>query len=156
MSKTEFLDTLGRRLAQILPAEKVQEHVDYYDRYIREQVAGGKTERQVLDELGDPLLIARSITAAALAEEEASDREAQAVYQEPEDFGDERDYRYRYIRPYTIHISSRTGCLIIAILLVLIAALILWLVGSVLSLVLPVLVPVLLVAWLLGWLKNRR
>ena len=156
MNKTEFLDTLGRRLAQVLPTAKVQEHVAYYERYIREQTAGGKTEKQVLEELGDPLLIARSIMDAAQAEEETSDRAAGTVYQEPEDYGYESEYRREHARPHTIHISGQTGCLIAGILLVLILALIIWLVGSVLSLVLPVLIPVLLVVWLLGWLRNRR
>ena len=61
MSRTEFLHALQGRLAETLPREKVEENVRYYDSYIIEEMRKGKTEEEVIKELGDPLLIAKTI-----------------------------------------------------------------------------------------------
>ena len=81
-------------------------------------------------------------------------------------YGESETYRVSYGEPeesdmgnggfHASHIDARAGCLIAAIVFVLIAALILWVVGSVLSLILPVLIPVLLVVYLLNIFHNRR
>ena len=81
-------------------------------------------------------------------------------------YGDSETLRESYGEPeesvmgnpwfHAFHIDARAGCLIAAIVFVLIAALILWVVGSVLSLILPVLIPVLLVVYLLNIFHNRR
>ncbi|HIS25752.1 MAG TPA: DUF1700 domain-containing protein [Candidatus Pullilachnospira intestinigallinarum] len=154
MSKEEFLNTLGRRLAQTLSQDQVAEHIRYYDRYIEEQKASGKTERQVLEELGDPLLIARTIM------DTSPEGDGGQIYQNPESFQESRreeeENRETARRMHTFSVDGRVGCLIAAIVFLLIAAFILWLVGSVLSLILPVLIPVLLVGYLLSLFYNRR
>ena len=61
MSKQEFLDTLRRALARELSESEVADNINYYWNYIEQQVASGKSEEQVLSELGDPRLIARTI-----------------------------------------------------------------------------------------------
>lgn len=153
MSKEEFLSTLGKRLAQTLPQDRVAENVRYYDRYIEEQKASGKTEQQVLEELGDPLLIARTIM------DTSPEGDNGQIYEEPESYqrsyGEPEENRRTPRGLHTIHVDGRVGCLIAAIVFVLIAALILWLVGSVLSLILPVLIPVLLVGYLLSLFHKR-
>ena len=65
MSKQEFLDTLRRALARELSESEVADNINYYWNYIEQQVAFGKSEEQVLSELGDPRLIARRIIAHA-------------------------------------------------------------------------------------------
>ena len=40
---------------------KVAAHVRYYEDYIQAQVRGGRSEQEVLAELGDPRLIARTL-----------------------------------------------------------------------------------------------
>ena len=68
MDKQEFLNTLRLAMGGILPADQIQETIRYYEDYINTQVRLGKTESQVLQELGDPRLIARSITDVYKAE----------------------------------------------------------------------------------------
>ena len=65
MSKEEFLDTLRKVLARELSESEVADNINYYWNYIEQQVASGKSEEQVLSELGDPRLIARRIIAHA-------------------------------------------------------------------------------------------
>lgn len=61
MTRQEFLDTLRRALNRELDAAEVEEHIAYYDNYIRERAARGQEESRVIAELGDPRLIARTI-----------------------------------------------------------------------------------------------
>ena len=65
MKRAEFLTKLREHLAFELPERLVKENVDYYNNYISEEVRNGKREQQVLEELGDPQLIARTVIDAA-------------------------------------------------------------------------------------------
>lgn len=65
MTKQEFLDELALRLREEGAERLVAENVDYYRSYIEEEVAKGRREEEVLSELGNPALIARSILDAA-------------------------------------------------------------------------------------------
>lgn len=65
MKKYEFLKKLREILSAELPWRLVEKNIDYYKSYIEEEVKSGKSEKEVLDELGDPMLIARSIIDAA-------------------------------------------------------------------------------------------
>ena len=67
ISKQELLDTLRRALARELSESEVADNINYYWNYIEQQVASGKSEEQVLSELGDPRLIARTILQARSA-----------------------------------------------------------------------------------------
>ena len=69
MTKLEFLHDLEKALRGQLSAEQVAENIRYYDSYVEEQKASGQTEEEVLEQRGDPGLIARSILDAAGAGE---------------------------------------------------------------------------------------
>ena len=81
MSKEEFLDTLRKVLARELSESEVADNINYYWNYIEQQIASGKTEEQVLQELGDPRLIARTILQVDEKREEEPYQDA-AVYTE--------------------------------------------------------------------------
>ena len=61
MSKTEFLDILYNQLSGQMPEGNVAAHVQYYRNYIEDEQRKGRTEADVLNELGDPRLIARTL-----------------------------------------------------------------------------------------------
>lgn len=65
MTKQEFLDELALRLREEGAERLVAENVNYYRGYIEGEVAKGRREEEVLSELGNPALIARSILDAA-------------------------------------------------------------------------------------------
>ena len=91
MSKQEFLDTLRRALARELSESEVADNINYYWNYIEQQVASGKSEEQVLSELGDPRLIARTILQVDQQKEGAADPYYQnTVYTEDEPSGSYR------------------------------------------------------------------
>lgn len=60
MSKKEFLATLQEALAGQIPEGEIATQLDYYKSYIH----NSDSEKQALEELGDPRLIARTIIAS--------------------------------------------------------------------------------------------
>ncbi len=61
MNKQEFLEKLRLSLGGKLSGSQVAENVNYYEEYINTEIRKGKSEEEVLEELGDPRLIARTI-----------------------------------------------------------------------------------------------
>ena len=64
MTKYEFLEGLSAALED-LPSGQRQENLRYYEEYIDRQVLSGRSEEDVLNELGDPRWIAMTILDAA-------------------------------------------------------------------------------------------
>lgn len=56
-----------------VPYSVIQENLRYYDSYIMEEVAKGQTEDEVIESLGGPRIIARTIVDAALDTEDRPD-----------------------------------------------------------------------------------
>ena len=61
MEKQEFLDKLRLALNGKIAPETVSDTVRYYEDYISTEVRMGKSEEEVMNSLGDPRLIARTI-----------------------------------------------------------------------------------------------
>ena len=75
MEKTEFLDQLRMSLNGRLEPQDVNENLRYYEDYINMQVRMGKPESEVMEALGSPRLIARTITDAnGIATQEYDDQ----------------------------------------------------------------------------------
>lgn len=78
MNKMEFVEQMRRSLSSIDDYSYVNDTVAYYENYIESQMRMGKSEQQVMQELGDPRLIAKSIVASHVPEGESDDN---SVYQ---------------------------------------------------------------------------
>lgn len=61
MNKGEFLEGLRNTLSGEVPPSVVQENLRYYDDYIRTEIQKGRSETEVMEELGDARLIAKTI-----------------------------------------------------------------------------------------------
>ena len=61
MNKQEFIDRLRAELNGRVSPSLVIENVNYYEDYINTEIRKGRTEEEVLQSLGDPRLIARTI-----------------------------------------------------------------------------------------------
>ena len=64
MSKEEFIKQLDEFLMGNVREEERLDSIRYYKEYIREEIKAGKTEEEVLDSLGSPYGIAKSIIEA--------------------------------------------------------------------------------------------
>lgn len=162
MNRNEFLDKLQHALGNDLEAPLVRENVEYYRSYIQEELSKGRREEDVLEELGDPWVVAQTIIDAKL-----DDR---AEYVEPmrETYGyrreDSVDDEYGYGRTFggNIHTftldswKSRVILILGIVLLILVIGGILSIVGGILSLVAPVLFPVLAVLVVIRIIKGMR
>lgn len=65
MNKIEFLDQLNVSLNGKLKPEQVEDNLRYYEEYINGQLRLGRTESEVMNSLGSPRLIARTIMDAS-------------------------------------------------------------------------------------------
>jgi uncharacterized membrane protein len=70
MNKIEFVEQMRRSLSSIDDYTYVNDTIAYYENYIESQIRMGKSEEQVMQELGDPRLIAKSICASHMTEGE--------------------------------------------------------------------------------------
>lgn len=153
MEKKEFLERLARALAGQVSQTVIEENLRYYDSYLSEETAKGKTMHQVLEELGDPRLIAKSIIDANGGEnpmagvyEDAGrsfNEDGQTVYQE-----EDRDAGKRF-RSYRI--QGFWAMLLLVVILCLVLLLVGTIIGGIFLLIRPLLLP-LLVCWLVYWI----
>lgn len=155
MTKDEFLRELEDALRGSISPSAVNENIRYYDEYIDTEVRKGRSENEVMEELGDPRLIAKTIIDTAVPEEK---RGAERIYDEEshagplygEDGSRERDYRsgFRYTR-----VSGAKALLVLAVILLIFFAiftLAVFLVGSFIA----AFWPAILVAVVLWWILN--
>ncbi len=148
MNRHEFLKQLEHALEAEMNPAKVRGHVDYYRSYIAEEVKNGKSEKEVMDLLGDPWVIARSIIDSPLNETE--DQYTYADYEEAEQeapFGTPE-----------IKIKKITGWKIAAVCvgIVLTLVLVISLLTGLISMLAPVLVPLLVIWIVLRIVENHR
>ena len=61
MEKQEFLDKMRLALSGKVPSDTVTETIRYYEEYINTQLRLGKSSEEVMETLGDPRLIAKTI-----------------------------------------------------------------------------------------------
>ena len=64
MNRYEFISTLRTALTGKVPGTTVEDNIQYYEEYIEIQLRQGKDEAAVLEALGDPRLLARTIIEA--------------------------------------------------------------------------------------------
>lgn len=61
MNREEFLKVLKDSLTMSLEKDAIDVQLDYYDKYISDEIKKGRSEKEVIEELGDPRLIAKTI-----------------------------------------------------------------------------------------------
>ncbi|MDO4345684.1 MAG: DUF1700 domain-containing protein [Eubacteriales bacterium] len=156
MTKREFLDTLQAQLQGELPAAEIDGHLHYYEEYISESVRAGKSESQVLEELGSPVFIAKTLLDTAEAAETGG-REygyrSESYGSETEETAESRGNFERHI--HTWNISPFVAKWVIPIVAVVIIFLLLSLLGSVVALAARFFVPILLVVLVIAIFKSH-
>ena len=133
MTRQEFLSGLEAALSGQVDQQTLLDNIRYYRGYIDEEIRKGRTESEVLEELGNPRLIARTIIDAAEAgtgragaysgSQGGFSRESEADRAYGPDFRGQDQYTGDQEMPggfRTFRMGS-SGCLILAMVLVLIA-----------------------------------
>lgn len=91
----EFLEKLRQSLAGRIDSGTLQDTMNYYQEYFEIQVRSGKSEQEILEQLGDPRLLAKSILQAeqrSSTMEEAEYEEAPEEEENPSSLWTEADY----------------------------------------------------------------
>lgn len=132
MTRFEFTAQLRKALSGRVNHAAVNENVKYYENYIDTEIKKGRSEREVLEELGDPRLIAKTIIDTAKEEDWATSEAA------------EEEHKGKGFSGRSIRIPAW----IFVILLLLLVVLIVHIVGAVLAFLLPIAIPM-AVIWLL-------
>jgi hypothetical protein len=152
MTKIEFLEKLRSALGNDLSGSIIQENVDYYNEYITNEVRNGRSEAEVIAELGDPWVIARTIIDSV---ENRSD-EVDNTYDTGNGYDGygrgERDYNgniqmYR-LNTWWKHLLVILG--IVGIIVIIVAV-----IGGLVSLLAPLLIPIIIVMIVVRLLGNR-
>ena len=149
MTKYDFLDRLKLALSGKVSATLIQENMTYYSEYIDTQLRMGRSEQEVMDMLGDPRLIARTIvqTNGTETAEEASYRESTSY--------DDTKYNSENYRD-EVKVRNMPGWLwtvIVILIVVCVISFIFSLVSFLLPFVLPVLIVLFFVKLFRDWLN---
>lgn len=148
MNKMEFLTTLRNSLTGRVSIGVVNDNVKFYENYIYSEVAKGRTEEEVLQSLGDPRLLAKTIITSQSAEEDRvhtysgfydATEDNAYTYQESSSSYEKADRQGSYGRTTTVPMWL-VWVIVIAVIVFAIAA-----IGSILSIVLPIALPLLAV-----------
>ena len=146
MTKTEFLDALETKLTGEIPETVIRRNLSYYSDYIDSAIRSGKTEQEVLEELGSPVLIARTIIDTADGNENGS--------RFNRSYGDSTDQAESHSEHHSFHLEmkdKKTKWMFIGILILVVILLF-----TVLRLLLPFLLPLILVMVLIKLMNKDK
>lgn len=155
MSKREFIDRLRTALNGRVSPNQVADNVSFYEDYINTEIQKGRSEREVLDSLGDPRLIAKTIA-------ETNGRDMTGANQSAYDNGSpyrDADTQGEYGNPYTGQSDSRVKGVRIpgwvwTLLVVLVVVFIFMAIFSVLSFLAPIIIPIIVVVFLVKLFRD--
>lgn len=147
MDRVEFTDKLQHALAGGLNSATVAENVRYYREYIDVEIRKGRSEEEVLESLGDPRLLAKSIIEAnkSAGLNEGTNRN----YDEETP---ENVHGQQQVTGNAVHVP---GWLILLIVIV-VFLLIIGVVFSIISVLAPIIIPVLVVVLLINFFRGKR
>lgn len=155
MKKDEFLQILRRALNGDVPPSVVEDTVRYYDDYITQESLKGTPEEEVIAEIGDPRLIAKTI-------EDTTDGSGEGNYQESfsetsqratveEDGTTARTGDSGYGSYHVWNLNKWYWKLLGILLVVGVIYLVFMVVGGIFALLSPLLIP-LCIFWIISWL----
>lgn len=154
MSKYEFLAKLRDTLSEELSSQEVEEQMEYYNQYITDAVMSGRTEAEVLEELGDPWVIARTLIDAGTEKkkEEYIYDYSGKPYENQEASHKKQSYD-RKVKIYRLDSWWQKALIVLVVLGILF--LLLSFVTGIVSLLAPVLIPLILLVLLMKMFRKR-
>lgn len=138
VKKQEFIDNLQKALVGNISPGAVSENIYYYENYINVQMQSGSTEEEIMESLGDPRLIAKTIIETQQVEETHT-----SEFVEPE-IGRGRTFELSSFKVWM-------GILLVLVIVILIIGAFF----SILSMLMPILIPLLIVLFLYRMFQRR-
>ena len=155
MTRYEFINKLKSALENNLNAHSVQEHVNYYNDYIDSEVRNGRSESDVIAELGDPWAIAKNIISAE--EAGSSNYEEYSYSSDDSDISRQSSSRQSSGGP-NIHVFGfdkwwKKLLLILGIIGVIM--IVFSIITGIISLIAPFIIPIIIISFVFKFLKKR-
>ena len=154
MDKNEFLDILRSQLSGQMPEGQINTHIQYYRNYIEEEQRKERSEDDILNELGDPRLIARTL----LDTDSTASGNPQTTGSYSEPYTD-NSYEYdngssgsKKVKSRSFHIDLSTWYGKLAVILI--AVVVIFLLCTVLSVLIPVMVIFGIVCFIISKLRS--
>lgn len=160
MTKYEFLNRLQEALEGEVTQGIINENINYYSNYIDGEMSKGKSEAEILQQLGEPRLIAKTI----IETDSLSQNNRTYTYSnESEETSDEEPNRKGFnagyngqngwdIRFGNLKLNTWYGKMILIILIVIIICI----VGQIAIAILPIILPIIIIFWLLSFFTGGR
>lgn len=146
MIKEEFIKLLEESLQGEVSSAIIQENIRYYREYINDEMRKGYSEQEVLDSIGDPRLIAKTIIdASSLPGEKSSGRTAY------EDDNIRMNTNIHYFDLSKWYWKLAFAAIIIAVIM-----LVLTIVTGVVSFILPIIGPLIVIIFIYRMVKNMK
>lgn len=153
MTKREFLERLRQALANDLSGPVIQENVNYYDGYISDEIRKGRSEDAVIEELGDPWAIAKTIIESVGTRgntyEEYSYEPRRQNYYEQEQQGRSGNVHMFGLNTWWKKLLLILG--VVGVVMVVVAV-----IGGIVSLLTPILVPLIIVMLVIRLIGGMR
>ena len=157
MSKTEFLDILYNQLSGQMPEGSVAAHVQYYRNYIEDEQQKGRTETDILNDLGDPRLIARTLLDTEVgAGNPQNGSTYSAIYNEADsDYNeyDSSDSARGHVKKHSFKLDLSTWYGKVAVILI--AAVVLLLLVTILGILIPVVIVAGVILYIVSQFRKR-
>ena len=144
MTKQDFLDRLRMALNGRVSPSLVEENVVYYEEYINTQIRLGKSEALVMETLGDPRLIAKTI----ITTNDTASEQTSYEYQEVSTDSDLVARVKRWLS--NVHIPGWLWAIVMGALFIAVISV----VFSVISFLLPTVLPIILVVFLIKLFRD--
>ena len=159
MNRGDFIKQLEEALVGELHPSIINENLSYYNNYILEETKKGKSEAEVLDSLGDPWVIGKTIiqTQGSGGGFGVPDDglESNVEYYSDSTREDYRRNRQPYMKVHHFGLSSWKLKLAIIAAVVLVVGIVIAVIVGVLYLLAPILVPLIVILVLIRLFRRR-
>lgn len=150
MDRIEFIQILRNQLSGQMQEGRAAAHIRYYEDYIQSQVRSGRTEEEVLAELGDPRLIAKTLIDTNTDDgTEVYDDYQESYY---EGYSDTESTPQPRVKTHRINFSTWYGKAFVILCAVLAVITLIAIIGT----VLPFFIVFALILYFLSWWKKRH
>lgn len=141
MNRREFVDEFRIALAGQVNQNIIDENVRYYEDYISMEIKKGKSEEEVLNALGNPRLLAKTVI-------EANRSSGETVFSRETGSNENETFKRSQ------RIFKMPGWAFI-VMLILMVVIIFGVITSVLSFLAPILIPVCIIMFVFSWIKRK-
>lgn len=152
MNRNAFIRELREALKNDGNEAIVRENVRYYTEYIDDEVKKGRSEKEVIEELGDPWLIAKTISTTP--GNQSGFQSYDGVNDEEVRADEEKKGRDQQIHVFDL--NSKWKLILLILALVVILFLVFSIISGIISFLMPILGPLILIVIVAKLLSNKK